>query len=69
MSGGDLYCALYHVWEEKMEKNVFVEELREGDRFEDLFLIKNVKLGETRAGKPYLVLTVMDKSGEVSGPI
>lgn len=52
-----------------MEKNVFVEELKEGDRFEDLFLIKNVKLGETRAGKPYLVLTVMDKSGEVSGPI
>jgi 3'-5' exoribonuclease len=52
-----------------MEKKVFVEELKEGDRFEDLFLIKNVKSGETRVGKPYLVLTVMDKSGEVSGPI
>ncbi len=52
-----------------MEKKVFVEDLKEGDRFEDLFLIKNVKVGETRAGKPYLVLTVMDKSGEVSGPI
>lgn len=52
-----------------MEKKLFVEELKEGDRFEDLFLIKNVKLGETRAGKPYLVLTVMDKSGEVSGPV
>jgi 3'-5' exoribonuclease len=52
-----------------MEKIVFVEELKEGDRFDDLFLIKNVKQGETRAGKPYLVLTVMDKSGEVSGPI
>jgi 3'-5' exoribonuclease len=52
-----------------MEKNIFVADLKEGDRFEDLFLIKNVKLGETRAGKPYLVLTVMDKSGEVSGPV
>jgi 3'-5' exoribonuclease len=52
-----------------MQKNVFVDQLKEGDKFEDLFLIKNVKLGETRAGKPYLVLTVMDKSGEVSGPI
>ena len=52
-----------------MGKNLFVKELKEGDRFEDLFLIKNVKLGETRAGKPYLVLTVMDKSGEVSGPV
>jgi 3'-5' exoribonuclease len=52
-----------------MGKKLFVDELKEGDRFEDLFLIKNVKLGETRAGKPYLVLTVMDKSGEVSGPV
>ena len=52
-----------------MEKNVFVAGLKAGDRFEDLFLIKNVKQGETRAGKPYLVLTVMDKSGEVSGPV
>lgn len=52
-----------------MEKNQFIAELKEGDRFEDLFLIKQVKLGETKAGKPYLVLTVMDKSGEVSGPI
>jgi len=52
-----------------MEKNVFVTDLKEGDRFGDLFLVKNVKQGETRAGKPYLVLTVMDKTGEVSGPI
>ncbi|MGB3209837.1 MAG: HD domain-containing protein [Desulforhopalus sp.] len=52
-----------------MLKNVYIEELKEGDRFEDLFLIKNVKLGETRAGKPYLVLTVMDKTGELSGPV
>ena len=52
-----------------IEKNIFVVEMKEGDRFEDLFLVKTVKLGETRAGKPYLVLTVMDKSGEVSGPV
>lgn len=52
-----------------MEKKLFVEELKEGDRLQDLFLIKTVKLGETRAGKPYLVLTVMDKTGEVSGPV
>lgn len=50
-------------------KKIYVETLKEGDRFDDLFLVKSVKLGETRAGKPYLVLTVMDKSGEVTGPI
>ncbi|MCP3892324.1 MAG: HD domain-containing protein [Desulfobulbaceae bacterium] len=52
-----------------MGKNTFVDGLSEGDRFDDLFLVKSVKLGETRAGKPYLVLSVMDKSGDVSGPV
>ncbi len=52
-----------------MGKNIFVTDLTEGDRFTDIFLVKNVKLGETRAGKPYLVVTVMDKSGDVSGPV
>ena len=52
-----------------MKKNIFVADLKEGERLDDLFLVKSAKLGETRAGKPYLVLTVMDKSGEISGPI
>lgn len=52
-----------------MTKTVFVETLKEGDSVDDTFLVKSVKIGETRAGKPYLVLTVMDKSGEISGPI
>lgn len=55
--------------QKEMKKSVFVEKLREGDAVDDIFLVKNVKFGETRAGKPYLVLTVMDKSGEISGPI
>lgn len=50
-------------------KKIYVEVLKEGDHFEDLFLVKSVKLGETRAGKPYLVLTVMDKTGDVTGPV
>lgn len=61
---------MYYCYRKKMmSKKIFVEKMKEGDRFEELFLIKNVKLGETRAGKPYLVVTVMDKSGEVSGPV
>ena len=52
-----------------MLKKKFVNMLKEGDQVDDLFLVKSAKLGETRAGKPYLVLTVMDKSGEISGPI
>lgn len=52
-----------------MKKTVFVEQLKEGERFDDLFLVKEVKRGETKAGKPYLVVTVMDRSGEISGPV
>lgn len=52
-----------------MKKSVFVADLKEGERIDDLFLVKSAKLGETRAGKPYLVVTVMDKSGEISGPV
>ncbi|BHH81730.1 3'-5' exoribonuclease YhaM family protein [Desulforhopalus sp. 52FAK] len=52
-----------------MNKIAFVQALREGEAVNDIFLVKSSKLGETRAGKPYLVLTVMDKTGEISGPI
>lgn len=52
-----------------MRKRVFVEQMQEGDRVEDLFLIKSMKLAETRAAKPYLLLEMADKSGEISGPV
>lgn len=53
----------------EMAKTTFIETLQEGDRIDELFLVKAARLAETRAGKPYLVLTVMDKSGELSGPV
>lgn len=52
-----------------MAKSTFIEELREGDRIDEKFLVKSARLSETRAGKPYLILTVMDKSGELAGPV
>lgn len=52
-----------------MQKTKTIESLREGERFQAPFLVKNVRQGETRAGKPYLVLTVQDSTGELSGPV
>lgn len=52
-----------------MAKRTFIEDLQEGARIDDRFLVKSARLSETRAGKPYLILTVMDKSGELSGPV
>ena len=52
-----------------MPKRCFVDQLKDGDRVDDPFLVKSARLAETRAGKPYLILTVADKTGEISGPI
>ena len=51
-----------------MEKKRFIESLEEGQQVDDLFLVKSVRLAETRAGKPYLSLVFADRSGEIGGP-
>lgn len=56
-------------FEQGGQKTQFADQLQEGERFDDVFLVKECRLSETRAGKSYLILTVMDKSGEISGPI
>lgn len=53
----------------EMSKTQFVKDLQEGMRVDDLFLVKSSRLAETRAGKPYLQLSVMDRSGEINGPV
>lgn len=52
----------------QMEKEHYIHNLHEGDQVDDLFLVKSVRLAETRTGKPYLSLVLADKSGEISGP-
>lgn len=51
-----------------MEKKQFIHSLEEGQQVDDLFMVKSVRLAETRAGKPYLSLVFTDKSGEIGGP-
>lgn len=52
-----------------MDKKTYINELQEGDFVDDLFLVQSAKVSKTRAGKPYLILSVKDKSGEISGPV
>ncbi len=52
-----------------MVKSQFVEQLKERDRLDGIFLVKSVRQAETKTGKPYLVVTVMDRTGEIGGPI
>ncbi len=48
-------------------KKLFVNQLQEGQRIEELFLVAANSQAETKAGKSYLILTLMDKSGEIGG--
>jgi len=52
-----------------MAKVTFIEDLAVGESFNDLLMVKSARMGETRAGKPYLVLNLGDRSGEISGPV
>jgi 3'-5' exoribonuclease len=50
-------------------KKQFVKDLQEGQQVQDLFLLARKSLAETKAGKPYLSLTLMDRTGEVEGRV
>ncbi len=50
-------------------KTLFVTDLQDGQQVRDLFLISRKNSAETKAGKPYLALTLMDKSGEVEARV
>ncbi|PIE72829.1 MAG: metal-dependent phosphohydrolase [Deltaproteobacteria bacterium] len=52
-----------------MAGKIYIEQLKEGDSFTEVFAIKALRQGETKAGKPYLLLTLMDKTGEISCPV
>ncbi|MBC8319056.1 MAG: HD domain-containing protein [Desulfobulbaceae bacterium] len=52
-----------------MEKGDCVENIQDNQKVEGLFLVSEVSRAETRAGKPYLTLKVMDKTGSLTGRV
>ncbi|MFZ5776341.1 MAG: 3'-5' exoribonuclease YhaM family protein [Thermodesulfobacteriota bacterium] len=46
-----------------------IRDIQDGQQVEGLFLVKEMSRGETKAGKPYLSLTLMDTSGELSAKV
>jgi 3'-5' exoribonuclease len=50
-------------------KSLFVDQLTAGQHFQDIFLVSKKSLAETKAGKPYLALSLMDRSGEVEARV
>ena len=51
------------------QKNIQIKEITDGQAIHDLFLVREMSRGETKAGKPYLSLVLMDASGEISGRV
>ena len=49
------------------KKTIFVNRIKEGQTVEDIFLVKDMSRAETRSAKPYLMITLMDRSGEIAG--
>jgi 3'-5' exoribonuclease len=50
-------------------KGIFIEDLQEGQQVRDIFLVARKTLAETKAGKPYLALSLMDRSGEIEARV
>ena len=49
------------------EKKIFANQIQEGQSVEDLFMVREMSRAETRSGKPYLIMSLMDRSGELAG--
>jgi 3'-5' exoribonuclease len=50
-------------------KGCFVKDLKDNQAVKGCFLVKEMTKSETRAGKPFLTLTLMDKTGEITGRV
>ncbi|MBA3013696.1 MAG: HD domain-containing protein [Proteobacteria bacterium] len=52
-----------------LEKNLFVTDIQDNQEVKGLFLVKMARLSETKAGKPFLTLELMDRTGEILGRV
>ena len=50
-------------------KKMFAAQLTGGQQVQDIFLVAKKSLAETKAGKPYLALTLMDRTGEIEARV
>lgn len=53
----------------KTDKSCFINHIQDGQPVKGLYLVKEMGRAETKAGKPYLMLTVMDATGEMAGRV
>lgn len=52
-----------------MTKQIYVEDIRAGDRIQDLFLVTEKNMAISQKGNPYLNLKLRDKTGQIDGRV
>jgi len=52
-----------------VKKTVYVDQIKERERIESIFLVRDKITAMAKNGKPYMTLKLMDRSGEVEGRI
>jgi len=50
-------------------KGPFIDQIKDGQAVRGLFLVRQMSRAETKAGKPYLMLTLMDRTGEMAARV
>lgn len=50
-------------------KKIFIKDIKEKDRIEDIFLVTKKEMGMSKTGKPYLNMKLMDKTGEMEARV
>ncbi len=50
-------------------KTLFIKDIEPGTTVDDIFMVKEISRYETKAGKPYLRLLLMDNSGEAAAMV
>ncbi len=50
-------------------RELFIADVKEHDSVDNVFLVKSKNLSVGKTGKPYLVITLMDKTGELEGRV
>ena len=50
-------------------KTLFITDLAPGQQIREIFLVARKSLAETKAGKPYLALGLMDRTGEIEARV
>ena len=50
-------------------KKVFLKDIKEKDRLDNIFLVAKKEMGLSRSGKPYLNIKLMDKTGDIEARV